>query len=181
MDFGVVLQTDPPASEVVRLAAKAETLGFSHGWTFDSHVLWQEPFVIYAQMLAATEQMVVGPMVTNPGTRDVTVLASLFATLNDSRTLGISLYGAEGGRTLAVLTSPQGRSATHLSFGIKPKTGNVWLNICPGTLFLDLCHAAARASIFSGGIDPEYLDRRFDASAEDFARALREGRHQEVE
>ncbi|MEX0795294.1 MAG: TIGR03842 family LLM class F420-dependent oxidoreductase [Acidimicrobiia bacterium] len=83
MDFGVVLQTDPPASEVVRLAVKAEELGFSHGWTFDSHVLWQEPFVIYAQMLAATERMVVGPMVTNPGTRDATVLASLFATLND--------------------------------------------------------------------------------------------------
>ena len=83
MDFGVVLQTDPPASEVVRLAAKAESQGFSHGWAFDSHVLWQEPFVIFAQMLAATERMVVGPMVTNPGTRDATVLASLFATLND--------------------------------------------------------------------------------------------------
>jgi probable F420-dependent oxidoreductase len=45
--------------------------------------LWQEPFVIYAQMLAATERMIVGPMVTNPGTRDWTVLASLFATLDD--------------------------------------------------------------------------------------------------
>lgn len=84
MDFGVVLQTDPPASRVVELARMAEDLGFSHGWTFDSHVLWQEPFVIYSQMLAATENMVVGPMVTNPGTRDWTVLASMFATLNDS-------------------------------------------------------------------------------------------------
>ena len=83
MDFGVVLQTDPPASRVVELAAMAEGLGFTHGWTFDSHVLWQEPFVIYSQMLAATERMTVGPMVTNPGTRDWTVIASLFATLND--------------------------------------------------------------------------------------------------
>ena len=83
MDFGVVLQTDPPASRVVELARMAEGLGFTHGWTFDSHVLWQEPFVIYSQMLAATERMIVGPMVTNPGTRDWTVLASLFATLND--------------------------------------------------------------------------------------------------
>ncbi len=46
-------------------------------------MLWQEPFVIFSQMLAATERMIVGPMVTNPGTRDWTVLASLFATLND--------------------------------------------------------------------------------------------------
>ncbi len=83
MDFGVVLQTDPPASRVVELAKLAEDNGFTHAWTFDSHVLWQEPFVIFSQMLAATERMVVGPMVTNPGTRDWTVLASLFATLND--------------------------------------------------------------------------------------------------
>ena len=84
MDFGVVLQTDPPARRVVELAKLAEDNGFSYGWTFDSHVLWQEPFVIYSMMLAATERMIVGPMVTNPGTRDWTVLASLFATLNDT-------------------------------------------------------------------------------------------------
>lgn len=83
MDFGVVLQTDPPARKVVEMAKLAEGFGFTHGWTFDSHVLWQEPFVIYSQILAATERMVVGPMVTNPGTRDWTVLASLFATLNE--------------------------------------------------------------------------------------------------
>ncbi len=83
MDFGVVLQTDPPAWRVVELAKQAETLGFSHGWTFDSHILWQEPYVIYSQMLSATNRMIVGPMVTNPGTRNWTVTGSLFATLND--------------------------------------------------------------------------------------------------
>lgn len=83
MDFGVVLQTDPPASRVVDIARRAETLGFSHGWTFDSHILWQEPYVIYSAMLAATDRMIVGPMVTNPGTRNWTVTGSLFATLND--------------------------------------------------------------------------------------------------
>jgi probable F420-dependent oxidoreductase len=83
MDFGVVFQLDPPSSSVVELARKAEELGFSHVWTFDSHVLWQEPFVIYSQILAATSSVMVGPMVTNPGTRDATVTASLFATLNE--------------------------------------------------------------------------------------------------
>jgi len=83
MEFGVVLQTDPPAWRVVDLAVKAENLGFSYGWTFDSHILWQEPYVIYSQMLSATKRMIVGPMVTNPGTRDWTVTASHFATLND--------------------------------------------------------------------------------------------------
>ncbi|ONI75575.1 LLM class F420-dependent oxidoreductase [Kribbella sp. ALI-6-A] len=83
MDFGVVFQCDPPASAVVELAVEAERAGFSHVWTFDSHLLWQEPFVIYPQILAATERVVVGPMVTNPGTRDWTVIASQFATLNE--------------------------------------------------------------------------------------------------
>ncbi|WP_250445258.1 TIGR03842 family LLM class F420-dependent oxidoreductase [Actinotalea sp. C106] len=83
MDFGVVLQTNPPASRTVELARQAETQGFSHVWTFDSHLLWQEPFVIYSAILAATRKVVVGPMVTNPATRDWTVLASLFATLNE--------------------------------------------------------------------------------------------------
>ena len=83
MDFGLVLQTDPPASEVVRLMVEAERHGFGYGWTFDSVVLWQEPFVIYSQILAQTSSMIVGPMVTNPSTRDWSVTASLFATLND--------------------------------------------------------------------------------------------------
>ncbi|PKV88761.1 TIGR03842 family LLM class F420-dependent oxidoreductase [Streptomyces sp. TLI_146] len=83
MDFGLVLQTDPPASTVVGLMRRAERNGFRYGWTFDSAVLWQEPFVIYSRILEHTRQMHVGPMVTNPGTRTWEVTASTFATLND--------------------------------------------------------------------------------------------------
>src|SRR5215203_5322399 len=83
MDIGVVLQCNPPASRVVELARLAETHGFSHVWTFDSHLLWQEPYVIHSQILAATRKVIVGPMVTNPATRDWTVTASKFATLNE--------------------------------------------------------------------------------------------------
>ncbi|MBA3490076.1 MAG: TIGR03842 family LLM class F420-dependent oxidoreductase [Longispora sp.] len=112
MDIGVVLQCNPPSSEVISLARQAEEAGFSHVWTFDSHVLWQEPYVIYSQILAATERVIVGPMVTNPGTRDWTVTASLFATLNEMfgnrticgigrgdsamRTLGLDPIGLSG-------------------------------------------------------------------------------------
>ncbi|MGA4980656.1 TIGR03842 family LLM class F420-dependent oxidoreductase [Streptomyces cellulosae] len=83
MDFGLVLQTDPPASRVISLMKRAERNGFTHGWTFDSAVLWQEPFVIYSQILANTTTLKIGPMVTNPGTRTWEVTASTFATLND--------------------------------------------------------------------------------------------------
>ena len=83
MDFGLVLQNDPPAKTLVDRMVRAEQLGFTHGWTFDSAVLWQEPFVIYSRILEHTERLIVGPMVTNPGTRTWEVTASTFATLND--------------------------------------------------------------------------------------------------
>jgi probable F420-dependent oxidoreductase len=83
IDFGLVAQTNPPAMDVVELAKRAEDAGFTHFWTFDSCVLWQEPFVIYSQILGSTSHIKVGPMVTNPITRDWTVTASLFATLNE--------------------------------------------------------------------------------------------------
>jgi probable F420-dependent oxidoreductase len=83
MDFGLVAQTNAPSRDVVELAKRAEDAGFTHFWTFDSVVLWQEPFVIYSQILANTSRIIVGPMVTNPVTRDWTVTASLFATLNE--------------------------------------------------------------------------------------------------
>ncbi|GAA0481801.1 TIGR03842 family LLM class F420-dependent oxidoreductase [Streptomyces sp. NPDC046215] len=83
MDFGLVLQTDPPASAVVDLMRRAESAGFRYGWTFDSAVLWQEPFVIHSRILDHTERLIVGPMVTNPTTRTPEVTASTFATLND--------------------------------------------------------------------------------------------------
>ena len=109
MDFGVVLQTDPPARRVVELARRAEANGFTHVWVFDSPVLWQEPFVILARILAETERVVVGPMVTNPGSRDWTVLASTFATLND----------AYGPRTICGIG--RGDSALRV-IGRKPRT-----------------------------------------------------------
>ncbi|MEP6480931.1 MAG: TIGR03842 family LLM class F420-dependent oxidoreductase [Rhodoglobus sp.] len=83
MEFGAVLQTNPPASRTVHLAKLAEQHGFDYVWTFDSHLLWQEPYVIYSAILAATNRVIVGPMVTNPATRDWTVTASVFATLNE--------------------------------------------------------------------------------------------------
>jgi probable F420-dependent oxidoreductase len=109
MDFGVVLQTNPPASRVLELTRHAVERGFTHAWTWDSHVLWQEPFVIYSRMLDESPDLIVGPMVTNPGTRDWTVIASLFATLDD-------MYGA---RTICGM----GRGDSALRYiGRKPTT-----------------------------------------------------------
>ena len=119
MDLGLVLQTTPPAARVVDLARRAETYGFSHVWTFDSHILWEEPYVIYSQILAATRNVIVGPMVTNPATRDWTVTASVFATLNEmygNRTVcgigrGDSAVRVTNGKPTTIATL---REATHV-------------------------------------------------------------------
>src|ERR1700729_3580278 len=119
MEFGVVLQTIPPAAKVVEYARQAELNGFGYAWTFDSHVLWQEPYVIYSQILAETRRITVGPFVTNPSTRDWTVTASVFATLNEmygNRTIcgigrGDSAVRVLGGKPATV---KQMREATHV-------------------------------------------------------------------
>jgi probable F420-dependent oxidoreductase len=66
----------------VELTRQAERAGFEYGWVFDSHVLWKEPYPILALMATNTQRMRLGTCVTNPATRDLTVTASLFATLN---------------------------------------------------------------------------------------------------
>ena len=119
LDIGVVLQTTPPSARVVDLAKRAETYGFTHVWTFDSHILWEEPYPIHTRILAETRNVVVGPMVTNPATRDWTVTASLFATLNEmfgNRTVigigrGDSAVRVTNGRPVTLATL---REAVHV-------------------------------------------------------------------
>lgn len=82
MDFGVVIQANPPAARTIALAKMAEEHKFTNFWTYDSHILWQEPYVLYSLILDQTKRITVGPMVTNPATRDLTVTASTYATLN---------------------------------------------------------------------------------------------------
>src|ERR687895_1654511 len=83
LSFGVTVLPDPPPARLVELFALAESHGFEYGWTYDSHVLWQESFPLLTLAVQATSAMKFGHCVTNPGTREPTVLASGYATLQD--------------------------------------------------------------------------------------------------
>jgi probable F420-dependent oxidoreductase len=83
LSFGVTVLPDPPYQRLIELLQLAEEHGFEYGWTYDSHVLWQESTPTLALAAAATERIKLGHMVTNPGTREPTVLASAYATLQD--------------------------------------------------------------------------------------------------
>ena len=82
LSFGVTFAPDPPPARWVELAKLAEENGFEYVWLWDSHVLWQEVYPIFALIAANTERIKIGPCVTNPATRDPTVTASALATLN---------------------------------------------------------------------------------------------------
>ena len=83
LSFGVTVLPDPPNQRFVELLVLAESHGFEYGWTYDSHVLWQESFPLLTLAADATSTMKLGHCVTNPGTREPTVLASGYATLHD--------------------------------------------------------------------------------------------------
>src|SRR5471030_3186125 len=83
ISFGVTVLPDPPFGRFLELLQLAEKQGFEYGWTYDSHVLWQESIPLLALAPDRTSTMKLGHFVTNPGTRDPTVLASAYATLHD--------------------------------------------------------------------------------------------------
>jgi probable F420-dependent oxidoreductase len=81
LDFGITFKSDMDMKREIKLAQAAEAGGFDYVWTFDSHVLWQECFPRMTLWAANTKKVRIGTLVTNPVVRDVTVCASLFATL----------------------------------------------------------------------------------------------------
>ena len=83
MSFGVTVLPDPPFTRWLELIQLAERHGFEYAWTYDSHVLWQESIPLFGAAARETSRIKMGHFVTNPGTREPTVLASAYATLHD--------------------------------------------------------------------------------------------------
>src|ERR671931_2616138 len=83
LSFGVTVLPDPPYTRLIELIQLAEQRGFEYAWTYDSHVLWQESIPVLALAADRTSKIKLGHFVTNPGTREPTVLESAYATLHD--------------------------------------------------------------------------------------------------
>jgi probable F420-dependent oxidoreductase len=83
LSFGVTVLPDPPSSRFFELIELAEQHGFEYGWTYDSHILWQESYATLPLAAARTSKIKLGHFVTNPGIRDPTITASWYATMQD--------------------------------------------------------------------------------------------------
>lgn len=84
LGFGVGLFPTEPLSTTVGLARLAEDLGFGHVWVGDSQLIWREAYVNLTAATLATTRIVLGTGVTNLVTRDLSVAASAFATLQEA-------------------------------------------------------------------------------------------------
>ena len=66
MDFGFTLKPDHTIARTIALTQAAEQGGFSHGWLFDSHVLWKDPYPLLTVMALNSTRLRMGTCVTNP-------------------------------------------------------------------------------------------------------------------
>jgi probable F420-dependent oxidoreductase len=80
-DFGVIYNARQPF-ETLQSVQLADRTGFKLAGTYDSHFIWQEPWIYYAIWAVNTKRISIGPCVTNPLTRHITVTASSAATLS---------------------------------------------------------------------------------------------------
>jgi probable F420-dependent oxidoreductase len=83
MQFGFTLKPEHDVERTLALTRQAEAAGFDHGWLFDSHVLWRDPYPLLTLMAGASSRLRLGTCVTNPGTREPSVTASLLAELDE--------------------------------------------------------------------------------------------------
>ena len=113
MQFGFTLKPDHSLERVVKLTRLAEDNGFSHGWVFDSHVLWKDPYPLLLLMAQSSERLRLGTCVTNPATRDPSVTASALAVLQEVSGGRMDLGIGRGDSSLRVLGRPP-QSLEHL-------------------------------------------------------------------
>src|ERR1043166_702892 len=79
MRFAIAIPTDAESWRVVR---RAEELGFSHAWFFDTQMLSADPFVAMAAAAMKTTRIKLGTGVLIPSNRIAPVAANAFASLN---------------------------------------------------------------------------------------------------
>src|SRR5271155_3361128 len=79
MRFAIAIPTDADSWQVVR---RAEELGFSRAWFYDTQMLSADPFVAMAAAAMKTTRIRLGTGVLVPSNRIAPVTANAFATLN---------------------------------------------------------------------------------------------------
>lgn len=83
--FGIITWADPraPVSEIGVVAREAEAMGFSTLWIWDTTIYTKDAYIALTVAAQATNKIRLGPGVSNPLTRHISVIANGIATLDD--------------------------------------------------------------------------------------------------
>lgn len=184
LTFDVAFMNTEPVPALIRQVQLAEALGFDTAWITDSHLVCRELWVTLTACALATTRIRLGPGVTVPHTRHVTVTASAAATLADlapgrvvlglgtggssAETMGLSLRQTARVRTLeglaAAIRALLARGTVSLETGVEARL--VWLD-APRPLPLYVAGSGPRMLEAAGrlgdgvilyvGVDPEIL------------------------
>lgn len=115
MRFDVGILGTQPVSTIVRQVQLAESLGYETAWITDSHLVCREMWLTLAACAVATSRIRLGPGVTVPHTRHVSVTASAIATLDEMAegriVLGMGTGGSAAG-TMGLSVQKVARIAT---------------------------------------------------------------------
>src|SRR6266849_1739597 len=83
MKFDIGILASQPLPVIVRQVQLAESLGYDTAWITDTHLVCRELWVTLTACAAATSRIRLGPGITVPHTRHVSVTASSIATLQE--------------------------------------------------------------------------------------------------
>ena len=115
MQFDIAILGTQPVPVIVQQVQLAERLGYGAAWITDSHLVCRELWVTLAACAVATSRIVLGPGVTVPHSRHVSVTASAVATLHDLApgrvVIGIGTGGSSA-QTMGLKMADVGRIAT---------------------------------------------------------------------
>ena len=119
MKFDLGILATQPVPEIVRQVQLAEALGFDTVWMADSHLVCRELWVTLTACVLGTRRIKLGPGVTVPHSRHVSVTASAILTLEElapgrivlglgtggssAQTMGLSLDRVGRARALEVM------------------------------------------------------------------------------
>ena len=116
MKFDVGILGTQPVPTIVKQVQLAESLGYDTVWIADSHLVCRELWVTLTACALATSRIRIGPGITVPHTRHISVTASALASLDEI---------AEGRVVVGVGTGGSAAQTMGLTLGQTAKVGTL--------------------------------------------------------
>ncbi len=115
MKFDVAILGSQPVPTIVEQVKLAESLGYDTAWITDTHLVCRELWVTLAACALATSRIRLGPGITVPHTRHISVTASAAASLDELApgrvVVGVGT-GGSAAQTMGLTLAQTARTAT---------------------------------------------------------------------